>query len=59
VAGFLRVLGALAVGPSIRVAWEVAEGSVVFGFALFGERIEITEALLRVAGGIGASAGIY
>jgi small neutral amino acid transporter SnatA (MarC family) len=59
VAGFFVVLGALAVGPSIRESWEVAEGSVVFGFALFGERIEITEALLRVAGGIGAFAGLY
>jgi hypothetical protein len=59
VAGLFVVLGALAVGPSIREAWEVAEGSVVFGFALFGERIEITEALLRVAGGIRAFAGPY
>ena len=59
VAAFFVVLGALAVGPSIRESWEVAEGSVVLGFGLFGERIEITEALLRVSGGIGAFAGLY
>ena len=59
VAAFFVVLGALAVGPSIRESWEVAEGSVVLGFGLFGERIEITQALLRVSGGIGAFAGLY
>ena len=59
VTAFFVVLGALAVGPSIRESWEVAEGSVVLGFGLLGERIEITEALLRVSGGIGAFAGLY
>ena len=59
VMAFFVVLGALAVGPSIRESWEVAEGSLVLAFNLFGERIEITEALLRVSGGIGAFAGLY
>ena len=59
VTAFFVVLGALAVGPSIRESWEVAEGSVVLGFGLLGERIEITEALLRVSAGIGAFAGLY
>ncbi len=59
VTAFFVVLGALAVGPSIRESWEVAEGSVVLSFGLFGERIEITEALLRVSAGIGAFAGLY
>lgn len=59
VAGFFVVFGALAVGVSIRDTWEVADGPVLLGFGLFGERIEITEALLRVSGGIGAFAGLY
>ena len=32
---------------------------VILAFDLFGERIEITEALLRVSAGIGAFAGLY
>jgi hypothetical protein len=53
------VFGALAVGPSVREIWEVAEGTKVLSFTLLGDRIEITEALLRVAGAIGALSGVY
>jgi small neutral amino acid transporter SnatA (MarC family) len=59
VAAFFVVFGALAVGPSVRESWEVAEGSIVLSFSLLGNRIEITEALLRVSGAIGAFAGLY
>jgi hypothetical protein len=53
------VFGALAVGPAVRDIWQVADGGTVVSFTLFGDRIEITEALLRVAGAIGALSGVY
>ena len=53
------VFGALAVGPVVRDTWEVAEGATIVSFTLFGDRIEITEALLRVAAAIGALSGLY
>ena len=59
VMGFFIVLGSLAIGAPIRESWEVADGSLILAFDLFGERIEITEALLRVSAGIGAFAGLY
>jgi hypothetical protein len=59
VAIFFVVLGALAVGPEVREAWGVARENVVLSLSLFGERIEITDALLRVSGGIAAFAGLY
>jgi hypothetical protein len=59
VAIFFVVLGALAVGPEVREAWGVAGESVVIRLNLFGEEIEVTEALLRVSGGIAAFAGLY
>jgi hypothetical protein len=59
VAAFFVVLGALAVGPEVRDAWGVARDRVVFSIAFFGEDIEVTEALLRVSGGIAAFAGLY
>jgi hypothetical protein len=59
VAAFFVVLGALAVGPEVRDAWRVAREDVVVRLALFGEEIEVTEALLRVSGGIAAFAGLY
>lgn len=59
VALFFVVLGALAVGPQVRDAWGVAREGVVLSFPLFGEEVEVTEALLRVSGGIAALAGLY
>ena len=53
------VFGALAVGPVVRDTWDVAEGATIVSFTLFGDRIEITEALLRVAAAIGALSGLY
>jgi hypothetical protein len=53
------VFGALAVGPAVRDIWEVADGAKVVSFDLLGDRIEITEALLRVSGAIGALSGVY
>ncbi len=59
IGAFFVVFGALAVGEVVREAWAVEEGSLVLGLDLFGERVEITEALLRVSGGIAAFSGLY
>lgn len=59
IAGFFVVFGSLAIGPVVREAWAVHEGSAILSFTLFGEHIEVTEALLRVSGGIGAFSGLY
>jgi len=59
IAAFFVVFGALAIGPVVREAWAVADGSVLLDFELFGQQVQITEALLRVSGGIGAFAGLY
>jgi hypothetical protein len=59
VAAFFVVLGALAVGPEVRDAWGVARDRVLLTLAVFGEEIEVTEALLRVSGGIAGFAGLY
>ncbi len=59
IGGFFVVFGALAVGPLVRESWEVTDGSTLIAFDLFGSRVQVTEALLRVAGGIAAFAGVY
>jgi hypothetical protein len=59
VAIFFVVLGALAVGPEVREAWGVGSDGVVISLSLFGEQIQVTEALLRVSAGIAAFAGLY
>jgi hypothetical protein len=53
------VFGALAIGTGVREAWEVDDGGTILTFTLFGERIQITQALVRVSGGIAAFAGLY
>jgi hypothetical protein len=59
IGGFFVVFGALAVGPDIREAWEVEQREVLLQLTLFGEQIQVTEALLRVSGGIAAFSGLY
>ena len=56
---FFVVFGAVAVSAGVRESWEVANGSTLFSFDVSGEPIEVTEALLRVSGGIAAFAGAY
>jgi hypothetical protein len=43
----------------VREAWEVDREGVVLRLTLFGEQVQVTEALLRVSGGIAAFAGLY
>ena len=59
VGAFFVVFGALAIGPEVRESWIGSDGRTVLGFDLFGERVDITEELLRVAGGIAAVSGLY
>ena len=59
IGAFFVVFGALAIGAGVREAWEVDDGGTILSLTLFGERIQITQALVRVSGGIAAFAGLY
>jgi hypothetical protein len=59
IGGFFVVFGALAVGADVRDAWEVERQEVILRLTLFGEQLQVTEALLRVSGGIAAFSGLY
>jgi hypothetical protein len=59
IGAFFVAFGALAVGADVRDAWAVSRQSSVLSFTLFGEPVEVTEALLRVSGGIAAFSGLY
>ena len=56
---FFAAFGALAVTAEVREAWLGTTGNVVVGFDFLGERAEVTEELLRVAGAIAAFSGLY
>jgi hypothetical protein len=51
--------GALAVGPAVRESWIGTGGNVLVTLTLFDEPIQITEELLRVAGGVAGLSGLY
>ncbi|NDL55646.1 hypothetical protein [Phytoactinopolyspora mesophila] len=59
VGAFFVAFGALAVGEEVRTAWAVVDGMWSYDLELFGYDIQITEALLRVAGGMAAITGLY
>ncbi|WP_166355047.1 hypothetical protein [Phytoactinopolyspora limicola] len=59
VGAFFVAFGALAVGDEVRAAWAVTDGMWSYDVMLFGHEIQITEALLRVAGGMAAITGLY
>jgi hypothetical protein len=56
---FLTVFGVLAIDDSMRTQWIGDPGNVLFHFNLFGERLELTSELLRVALGLAAFSGFY
>jgi hypothetical protein len=56
---FLTVFGVLAIDDSMRTQWIGDPGNVLFHFDLFGERLELTSELLRVALGLAAFSGFY
>jgi hypothetical protein len=58
VAAFFVVLGALAVSDEVRESWIGGNGNVLFTVPLLGSNVELTEELLRVAGGLAALSGL-
>jgi hypothetical protein len=59
IGAFFVVFGSLAVGADVREAWEVEGEGVLVSLTLFGQPLQVTEALLRVSGGIAAFSGLY
>jgi hypothetical protein len=56
---FFVVFGLLAITQTVAEGWIGEPVNVLFDFELFGERLELTEELLRVAGGLAAFSGFY
>jgi hypothetical protein len=56
---FYVLLGALLVSAEVRGAWLVQPTPVIWDVAWFGERVQVTAALLRVATGVAGFAGLY
>jgi hypothetical protein len=56
---FYVVLGALLVSADVREVWLVQPHTVLWDVAWFGERVQVTSALLRVATGVAGFAGLY
>jgi hypothetical protein len=56
---FYVVLGALLVNSEVREAWLLIPDDVDFAISWFGDRLQVNEALLRVATGVAAFAGLY
>ena len=59
IAAFFTLFGMLAIDETLRTDWIGSGGEVWLEFELFGEQIEITRELLRVAIGLGAFSGFY
>ena len=56
---FYVVLGALLVSADVRADWLTHGDDVIWNISWFGERVQVTEELLRVATGVAAFAGLY
>jgi hypothetical protein len=56
---FYVVLGALLVSAEVRADWLTHGDDVIWTINWFGERVQVTEELLRVATGVAAFAGLY
>lgn len=56
---FYVVLGALLVNEAVRETWLLTPDVVAFTIAWFGDQVQVNEALLRVATGVAAFAGLY
>lgn len=59
ICAFLIVFGVLAVNEGLRAEWIGTPGDELLSFELFGERLELTSQLLRVAAGLAAFSGFY
>jgi hypothetical protein len=58
VAAFFVILGGLAVSDEVRESWIGGNGNVLFSIPVLGNDVELTEELLRVAGGLAALSGL-
>src|SRR5215210_826452 len=56
---FYVVLGTLLVSAPVRGTWLLRPQTVIWDIAWFGERLQATSQLLRVATGVAAFAGLY
>jgi hypothetical protein len=56
---FYVVLGTLIVSADVRGDWLSHPGTVLWDIAWFGDRLQVTSELLRVATGVAAFAGLY
>ncbi|MGZ8763561.1 MAG: hypothetical protein ACXW2C_13000 [Acidimicrobiia bacterium] len=56
---FYVVLGTLLVSAEVRTAWLTHPEHVLWEIAWFGERMQVTTELLRVATGVATFAGLY
>ncbi len=56
---FFVAFGLLAINDALRTDWLGDPGDVLVQFELFGEQLELTAELLRVAGGLAAFSGFY
>jgi len=59
IGGFFVAFGLLTIGPEVRDAWIGGDGNVIASFSVFGERVELTEELLRVSGAIASFSALY
>lgn len=59
IGAFFVAFGLLAIGPEVRDSWIGESGNVLARFDILGERVELTEALLRVSGAIASFSGLY
>ena len=59
IGAFFAIFGLLAIDEALRVDWIGEPGNELFAFDFLGERLEVTEELLRVAGGLAAFSGFY
>jgi hypothetical protein len=56
---FYVVLGTLLVSADVRAAWLDQPDTIIWRIALFGEQLDVTWQLLRVATGVAAFTGLY
>jgi hypothetical protein len=56
---FYVILGILLVAVEVRDTWLLRPQTVIWNIAWFGERVQVTSQLLRVATGVAAFAGLY
>jgi len=59
VGAFFVAFGALTIGAEVRESWIGDNGNALLTLSFLGERVQITEELLRVSGGIAAISGLY